>query len=238
MTKEISKKRPSDSPAEPTKKYQKRSDIEAERKAAYLAEQRAIEEAREAKLAAKRKAEEAAEEEKARLEEKRARLAAESKRRREEEAKEEERKRRKRLGLPELVDKVEEEEVVEDDVPDDELIEKLRDMGEPVKLFGETHKARLRRWQKLGIVMTTGPIPTSLQLVEEKDMKVESVPMDDAGKKYLYRQLASYFTMILQEWENALNREGRGDTFASKAAYGALSQSKENMVPVSRFASC
>ena len=38
--------------------------------------------------------------------------------------------------------------------------------------------------------------------------------------------------MVLQEWEEALEKEKR-DTFASKAAYNAMVQSKENMTPVS-----
>lgn len=138
---------------------------------------------------------------------------------------------RKRLGLPELV-KEEIEEVEKDDIPDLELVEKLREMGAPATLFGETHKQRLKRYRKLGIVMTTGPIPTSLVLVEEKDMKVDAVPKDEEGKKYLFRQLASYFTMVLTEWETALDKEAR-DTFASKQAYNAMVASKENMTPVS-----
>ena len=232
MSAEISKKRPAKPPSsEPAKKYQKRSEVEAERRAAYLASQRALEAEKEAKAAQKRKREEE-EAEAARVrEEKRRRLAEESRRRREEAEREEERARRKRLGLPELVEEAEKEEVVENDVPDEELVEKLRKMGEPARLFGESHKARLKRFGKLGVVMTKGPIPTSLELVEEKDMKVESVPKDAEGRKYLFRQLASYFTMVLREWEEALEKEKR-DTFASKAAYNAMVQSKENMTPV------
>lgn len=232
MSKEISKSKP---PAnEPSKKYMKRSEIEAERRAQYLAEQRAIEAEREAKLAKKRKLEEDEAEVHRAREEKRAKLAEESKRRREEEQAEEERARRKRLGLPDLVKEESEEMVEEDDIKDEELVEKLRAMREPAKLFGENHKQRLRRFKKLGVVMTIGPIPTSLELVEEKDMKVETVPKDADGRKFLFRQLASYFTMVLKEWEDALEKEKR-DTFASKAAYNAMVQSKENMTPVSRY---
>jgi pre-mRNA-splicing factor 18 len=233
MSKEISKTRQtSTSDGQPPKKYQKRSDVEAERRAAYLAEQRAIEVEKEAKAAAKRKREDDEAEAAKEREEKRRRLAEESRKRREETEKEEERARRKRLGLPELVEAEPEEEVVEDDIEDGELMEKLRKMGEPAKLFAETHKGRLRRFKKISIVMTKGPIPTSLELVEEKDMKVDKVPEDVEGKKYLFRQLASYFTMVLKEWEEALAREERRDTFASKAAYSAMVQSKENMTPV------
>ncbi|CAD6442729.1 00b04c3b-4eb2-413b-a9da-5963cb0c5c1f [Sclerotinia trifoliorum] len=230
MSKEISKK--TESSTDTSKKYMKRSEIEAERQAKYLAEQRAIEAEREAKLAQKRKREEEEEEANKAREEKRRRFAEESRKQREEREAEEERKRRKKLGLPELV-KQHVEEVEEDDIPDEELILKLREMGHPAKLFAESHKQRLRRYRKLGVVMTTGPIPTKLVLVEEKDMKVETVPKDEEGRKYLFRQLASYFTMVLTEWEQALEKEKR-DTFASKAAYNAMVQSKENMTPLFR----
>lgn len=231
MSKEIAKKSELSTSTDKSKKYMKRSEIEAERQAKYLAEQRAIEAEREAKLVQKRKREdEEAEADKAR-EEKRRRLAEESRKQREEREAEEERKRRKRLGLPELVQE-QSVEVEEDDIADEELVAKLREMGHPAKLFAEGHKQRLRRYRKLGIVMTTGSIPTTLVLVPEKDMKVDTVPKDEEGRKYLFRQLASYFTMVLTEWERALEAEKR-DTFASKAAYNAMVQSKESMTPVS-----
>ncbi|KUJ20952.1 uncharacterized protein LY89DRAFT_609232 [Mollisia scopiformis] len=230
MSKEISKGKSTS--AEPSKKYMKRSEIEAERREKYQAEQRAIEAEKEAKLAQKRKREDDEAEANRVREEKRQKLAEESRRRREEQEAKEEAARRKRLGLPDLV-KETSEEVEVDDIKDEELVEKLREMGQPVTLFGESHKQRLRRYRKLGIVMTTGPIPTSLELVEEKDMKVDTVPKDEEGKKFLFRQLASYFTMVLTEWESALQQEKR-DTFASKAAYNAMVQSKENMTPLFR----
>jgi len=230
MSKEISKTAPPNT-SSPTKKYQKRSEIEAERRAAYLASQRALEAEKEARATQKRKREEEEAEAAREREEKRRRLAEESRRRREEVEREEERAKRERRGLPERVEEGQKEEVVEDDIPDEELVEKLRKMGEPARLFGESHKARLKRFRKLGVVMTNGPIPTSLELVEEKDMKVESVPKDAEGRKYLFRQLASYFTMVLRAWEEALEKEKK-DTFASKGAYNAMVQSKENMTPV------
>ena len=88
--------------------------------------------------------------------------------------------------------------------------------------------------RRLTRVVTQGPIPTTLRLVEEKDMKVpDAVPEDKAGRRYLYRQLASYFTMVLREWEAALQREAL-DTFAGKAAYNTMVQSKETMRPLVR----
>lgn len=240
MSKEISKARKA-SPAkddELPKKYQKRADIEAERRAAYQAEQDRLRAEKEAKAAAKRKREEDEAEAAREREEKRRRLAEESRRRREEQEAAEERARRKRLGLPEVPHEKEadgEATPDEDDIPEEELMERLREMGEPAKLFGETHKGRLRRYKKASTVLSAGPIPTTLQLVEEKDMKVpETVPTDPEGKKYLFRQLASYFSMVLSAWQAALDKEEPRDTFASKTAYNAMVQSRINMVPLFR----
>lgn len=232
MNKELSKAK---TPADSSKKYLKRSEIEEERKKAYLAEQKAAEEERQAKAAAKRKREEEAAAENAAREEKRRKLAEESKKLREEKEEEEERARRKRLGLPELVKKKEEEEgdaVDEDDIPEDELREKLRELGHPVMLFGESHGAKLRRYRKLTTVMSSGPIPTTLELAEEKDMKVGgTVPVEKGERKWLFRQLASYFTMVLTEYQRAMEEE-KSETSAGKTAYSAMVQTRDNLKPV------
>jgi pre-mRNA-splicing factor 18 len=232
MNKQLSKaKTTNDSP----KKYLKRSEIEEERTKAYLAEQKALEEDREAKAAAKRKREDDIAAENAAREEKRRRLAEESRKLREEKEEEEERARRKRLGLPELVKKEDDEEAIveDDDIPEDEMRDKLRELGHPVALFGESHTAKLRRYRKLTTVMSGGPIPTTLKLVEEKDMKVDgTVPPEKDGRKWLFRQLASYFTMVLAEYERAMEEE-KTDTSASKTAFSAMVQTRENLKPVS-----
>ncbi|EQL02640.1 potassium channel regulatory factor [Ophiocordyceps sinensis CO18] len=217
MNKELSKsKKPAAAAADGEKKYIKRSEVEAQRTAAYLAEQKALEAQREAKAAAKRK--------------------------REDEEREVERARRKRLGLPEL------DEVKGDgdeggggaaaggggDLPEQELVAQLRALGQPLKLFGESQVARLRRYRKLKTVVTEGPIPTTLELVEEKDMRVDgTVPRDSDGRKWLFRQLASYFTMVLTEYERAM-ASARVDTTAGKTAYSAMVQTRENMKPLFR----
>lgn len=231
----------------PPKKYIRRSEAEAAREAAYLASQRALEEKRAAKVLEKRKREEEAADEARAREDKRRRLEEETRRRREEQAAAEERQRRKRLGLPELPKEDREgsqdgDVGADEDIPDEKLIAKLREIGAPATLFGETHRARLRRYRRLTAVVTTGPIPTTLQLVEEKDMKVSgTIPQDKAGRLYLFRQLASYFTMVLREWEAALARESQQqrdpqqrDTFAAKAAVNAMVSSRDNMVPLFR----
>jgi pre-mRNA-splicing factor 18 len=222
-------------------KYVRRADAEAARQKAYLAEQKELEAKRAARAAEKRKRDEEAADESRARDEKRRRLEEETRRRREEAARDEERRRRKRLGLPDLPDPDDEADDAdgdadgEGDVPDEELVSKLRGLGEPATLFGESHRGRLRRYRKLTTVVSKGPIPTTLQLVDEKDMKVDgSLPEDKEGRKYLYRQLASYFTMVLREWERALAQEEKRDTFESRAAVNAMVQSRQNMTPLFR----
>lgn len=267
MSKEIAKAKgatagssTSSSSGDQPKKYISRREAEEARRAAYLAEQKALEEERAAKAAEKRRREEEAAEEARAREEKRRRLAEESRRRREAREAEEERARRRRLGLPEVPvleegDKNKKkgegaaEEDDEDDgdladldsgdIPDEELVRKLRALGEPAVLFGETHAARLRRYRRVARAAAgmAGPIATTLVPVDEKDMKVpEKLPpaSDRKARRYLYRQLASYFNMVLREWEAALARENNEDTFAGKAARNAMTSSKETMRPLFR----
>ncbi|CAO2652372.1 Nn.00g006550.m01.CDS01 [Neocucurbitaria sp. VM-36] len=248
MSAHIKKGKDTGSPSDSKdKKYLKRSEIEAQRQAAYIAEQEAAERARRERSERKRKAEEEEAEKEAERREKRIRLAEESRQRREEEEEAEEKRRRKRLGLPDLPPKKKggEDEGTpipeEDDIEDEDLVAKLRALDEPARLFGETHKQRLKRYKKrigadrLAAIMTDGPIPTTLQLVPEKDMKVElKVPKDKDGREFLFRQLASYFTMVLKEWDITL--AGRDpevkESYQGKQAYAAMVQARENMRPL------
>lgn len=237
MSQEIAKAKPAAESRD--KKYIRRSEAEAQRQAAYLAEQKELEEKRAARAAEKRKREEDAADEAEAQKEKRRKLEEETRRRREEAEAKEARERRKRLGLPELPAEGSADDGAggagEDDLSDEDLTAKFRELGEPATLFGETHRGRLKRYRKLTTVVSQGPIPTTLQLVDEKDMRVDgAVPQDPEGRRYLFRQLASYFTMVLREWQLALAQEEQRDTFASKAAVNAMVQSRDNMVPLFR----
>ena len=225
------------------KKYLKRSEIEAQRQADYAREQEQLEKERLERLDKKRKREEDEAERMRAREEKKQRLAIESRKLREEEEEAEERARRKRLGLPELPKKDSEAAPLkegEEDLPEEELLVKLHDMGEPRILFGETHIQRLRRFRKLTAKalapkLTTGPIPTILELVPEADMKVpESVPKEPEAYKFLLRQLASYFDMLLSEWQNALARRSKEvkDSSTGKQAYNSFLAAKDNLIPL------
>ena len=259
MSKEISKAKTNSSSSEPAngkskpdKKYVRRGEIEEARIAAYNAEQERSQREREERHAQKRKLEEDEAEQRREREEKRRRLAEESRKKREEEEAKQERERRKRLGLPEVPESANKgEEDTKDgehkeaeDIPDDELIEKLRELGEPVTLFGETHRARLRRYRRLTSKSLTakpklsdGPIPTTLELVPEVEMKIpSSVPKDKEGRLFVMRQLASYFNMVLSEWEFALSKRDLAikQSLQGKQAYTAMIQARENLKPLYR----
>lgn len=247
-----SKSPPSTSPtASPTQrptKYLKRSTVESDRQAAYLAEQSSLAAAREAKLSQKRKLEDEEAARTAARNEKRQRLAEKSRLRREEEEEKRERARRKRLGLPDLPPKGEaenegavtaEEKGVE--IPDEILIEKLRELHEPVTLFGETYSQRLSRYRKLTAPveakpqLSSGPIPTTLVLLPESELKVpKSLPKNKEGREYLFRQLSSYFSLVLAEWIAALASRSQSvkESSQGRAAENAMLQSRENMRPL------
>ncbi len=253
MSAEISKTQPASSSTASTAptKYLKRADLEAQRRQTYQQEQRAIQADKVSKALKKRKHEEDEAERTRERDEKRRRLAEESRRRREDDEEKQERARRKRLGLPDLPAKSETATEGttppadgDEDVAADELVRRLRAMGEPTRLFGESHRQTQRRHRRLMeraaaaplAVLTTGPIPTTLALVPEAEMKVAAgtVPADGEGRRFLFRQLASYFTMVLTEWGTALAQrpESVKGSFQGKAAYNAMVQSRENMRPL------
>ncbi|KAK6387100.1 hypothetical protein LTS17_000366 [Exophiala oligosperma] len=252
---------PSTSSQSPAQKYLRRAELEAAREAAYAAEQARIEAEREERASKKRKLEEEEAERAAAREEKKRRLAEESRRRREEEEREEERKRRKRLGLPEdpplggedgktATSSTPTTPTPEQDIPDDELRSKLRSLNEPVALYDETHPSRLRRYYGLTTPsksltssnkpkLSNGPIPTTLELVPERDMLIPSAlppASDTAAHAYLYRQLASYFTLLLAEWSSALSSRDPSVKASSsgKAAHASYLQVLKDLTPLFR----
>ncbi|KAK4163450.1 hypothetical protein QBC43DRAFT_319614 [Cladorrhinum sp. PSN259] len=120
---------------------------------------------------------------------------------------------------------------------------KLRARGEPATLFAESDSARLKRYKALLLPtssLPTGPIPTTLPPLEESKMKIPArseIPAkeDKKSRRYLFRQLTSYFNMVLREWESALAKENNQDTLAGQQAYAAMVSSKENMRPLFRL---
>ncbi|KAJ6116242.1 Prp18 [Penicillium capsulatum] len=234
MSKEISKAKGTDStkpagpskdddaPASPTKKYMRRGEVEAQRVAAYNEEQERLQKEREQRLAHKRKLED------------------------EDAAKRRDREEKKRRYAE---DKTEGDETPphdrapEEDIGEDELILKLREMDEPTRLFGESHPSRLRRYRRLVQRAATlqklsdGPIPTILEPVPGGQMLISpKIPKEQEDRLFLFRQLASYFNMVLSEWELALAKRDVSvrQSFQGKQAYNAMLQSRDNMKPLFR----
>lgn len=261
MSKEISKAKGSDASkapgadkgkelsVEPQKKYMRRGDVEAARVAAYNEEQEQLRREREERMANKRKLEEEEAHQRRERDEKRRKLAEESRKRREEEEEAKERERRRKLGLPELPSTSESREtpdperIGEEDMEEEELIEKLRELDQPARLFGEDHRSRLRRYRRLVQrstsvqKMSDGPIPTTLEPVPGSMMIIPAqIPAEQADRLFLLRQLASYFNMVLSEWELALAKRDVTvrQSFQGKQAYNAMVQCRENMKPLFR----
>lgn len=253
MAKEISKAKGSDSntpksdkesPAASTKKYLRRGEQESARVEAYNKEQQELAREREERISTKRKLEEEEAARNRERDEKKRRLAEESKAKREQEEATKERERRRKLGLPELIENTPDGET-EEDIPEEELIQKLRDMQAPVRLFGEDYRGRLRRYRRLvrqaaipKKKITDGPIPTILEPVSGGQMIIPSqIPKDHDNRLFLFRQLGSYFNMVLSEWELALAKRDITvrDSFQGKQAYNAMIQSRENMTPLFRL---
>lgn len=238
-----------ESPADRQKKYMRRGDVEAARIAAYNEEQERLQKEREERLAIKRKLEDEEADRRREREEKKRKLAEESSTRRKQEEEAQERERRRRLGLPELPSKSESEGTpgpegaAEEDIEEEELIEKLRELDEPARLFGENHRSRLRRYRRLVQrstslqQMTDGPIPTTLEPVPGGQMIIPAkIPKGQDDRLFLLRQLASYFNMVLSEWELALAKRDITvrQSLQGKQAYNAMVQARENMKPLFR----
>ena len=188
--------------------YLKKAELEKQRQDAYVKEQAAIRLEREERLAKKRKLEDEEVERKADRDEKRRRLAEESRRRREEEEARKERARRKRLGLPPLPE-------VKDGQGENE---------EP-KPVDEALLATIEANKNL-------PIPTTIALLPESELRVPPLPPQKPEElSYLYRQLASYFTLLLRAWASALaNRDSSvSQTIAGKQALNAYNSSVQNL---------
>lgn len=247
---------PSDTPSSKPK-FTKRAEVEAAREASYRAEQAIKERQNTERVERKRKLEEEEAEKDREREAKRQRLADESNRRRIEEEQREERERRKRLGLPELPtendqDSGKEETPLpdgEEDIPEDDLVARLRQVTEPARLFGESHAQRLRRYLRLqdqntppAALSATRPktvIPTSLEPVEQADMKVPfkaPPPEDTKARLLLARQLTGWFNLVLKEWAIALatRSEEVKKTFTGQAAANSMTSAINDLKPLFR----
>ena len=229
-------------------KYQRKADIEAERQRTYAAEQARAEAERQERLAKKRKFEADEADQASVREVKMQKLAEENKKRREEQEREDERQRRKRLGLPELPESEAEDGTgaladEEEDIQDDELRSKLRNLNEPASLFGDDHIARVRRYyatvrRALIPILSQGPIPTTLAPLPEAELLIaETLPKaNTTDSAQVYRQLASYFTLLLTEWATALAARDSAtkQSQSGKAAYNSYLTVLSDLTPMFR----
>lgn len=222
-------------------KYQRRAELEREREESYAAEQARLEQERKDRLEKKRKLEDEEAERQAIREEKKRKLAEESRIRREAQEIEEEKARRKRLGLAERppLTAIEDGDATADDqgdIHDEELRQKLEELGQPAVLDGEeeeTHEARLARYRRLTSTASSraitkkrkiypGPVPTTIEpLPADEIILPTSIPNPEEDKNkesyvYLHRQISSYLNFLLTEWAAAL--AGRSEEDAQSLA--------------------
>ncbi|KAK6353166.1 mRNA splicing protein prp18 [Orbilia brochopaga] len=220
-----------------TSKYLRRADIEKARQEQYRAEQARLEAERAERALKKRKAEEEAAAERERVLEKRQRLR-EEKQRAAQEA-EAARRAQETAAASTPDDDAKDSLAPVEQMDEATAIQKLRDLHEPITLFGETHAQRLRRIHKLthGGSSSPGtprrtPSPPPLSggelLVDPKN-----VTSDPA---YVRRQLLGWFQLVISEWQIML--AGRDDelkeSYQGKLATQAMTQAIENLQPLFR----
>jgi pre-mRNA-splicing factor 18 len=192
---EISRKRKeiaTNEASSPNKKYIRQKDVAAKREKQYLEEQERLKAERQAK-------------EEAKLEEVRKREDAAR-------AREEKLRREKR-------DKVTSEQRAEKVLTNDEVIQRLRELGEPITFFGETLEMRKSRLddleEKLALerkraarLAKQGDNPELENLENLKhDAEELKISLDDIknNPKKLYDQMYCYFKVICQEWTKTMD---------------------------------
>lgn len=229
LSSEIKKKRATTPPAAsdaPPKKYLKRSEIEAQRQAAYQESQRALAAARAAREAEKRASEALAAQKREEAKATQERLAAE-RRQREEAAR----------GPVEKHDSADAEPAGEAEMSDEAAIAKLRELGHPARLFGESVVGRVKRCKRLvaAYEASLDPLDAPPPLVDEEEMKLDP-GMVASQPELVYRQLDAWFRLVLREWRRALDERPVAvkESFQGKKAEDAMRQAGEYMKPLFR----
>ncbi|KAK6539886.1 mRNA splicing protein prp18 [Orbilia ellipsospora] len=224
-------------------KYIRRADVEKARQEQYLADQARLEAERAERALKKRKAEEEATAERERQLEKRQRLRDEKEKQRLQKERDEEdekqRKLREKSGISGDDEDGDDAKMQQVEQMDEETaVQRLRDLKEPVRLFGESHAQRLKRIHRLthGISTpgtpkrTSSPPPLSggELLIDPKN-----VTSDPA---YARRQLLGWFQLVISEWKIALESrdEELKESYQGKQATTAMTQAIENLQPLFR----
>ncbi|KAK6525008.1 mRNA splicing protein prp18 [Arthrobotrys megalospora] len=214
-------------------KYVRRADLEKARQEQYLADQARLESERSERALKKRKAEEEAAAERERQLEKRQRLRDEKEKARlqKEQEEEEERKRKLREKTGATGDSDEDQDAKKegtDQMDEAAVVKKLRDLKEPIRLFGESNVQRVRRMQRLTGSREPSPPPLSggELLIDPKNVTKDPT--------YVRRQLLGWFRLVVSEWQIAL--EGRDEelreSYQGRQATTAMTQAIENLQPL------
>ncbi|TGZ85492.1 Prp18-domain-containing protein [Ascodesmis nigricans] len=215
----------------PPKKYLKRSELEAQRAAAYLAEQQRIERERQEKAAKKRAAEAEAAAEAERTKQKRLKLAEERR------ARLEAQNGGKKKDAEDETGKAGDEGGKNDEgesMTEEDAIKRLRELGLPATLFGESQVSRVKRLRReeRKHSSATPPITVAPSLTEE-EMKIDLEDVT-ANPEKVYTQLDVWFRLVLKEWKRAL--DGRPDSIKQslqgRKAADAMRQADEYMKPL------
>ena len=206
--------------------YLKKGEVEKQREEAYLKEQESSRIDREEKAKRKRQIEEDEATRRQERDEKRRRLAEESRKRREEEEAKKERARRKRLGLPEIPSSASKEEEGDGSI----TTTAANALQTDTSLSVDSDPVLAAQQKDL-------PIPTTLLLLPESSLRVPSKPPpkdDPSSLPYLYRQLTSYFTLLLRAWRDALASRPASVSSSSsgKQALAAYTSSLTNLRPL------
>jgi pre-mRNA-splicing factor 18 len=228
LSSEISKKRKEapaaaavDSSEAPSKKYLKRSELEAARQAEYARKQRELSEQRAARAAEKRREEEEAA---------RKREAAREKQRQLRAARE--------GSLEKREDEKKQGEVGEvETMTEEEAIAKLREMGQPAKLFGESAQGRIKRCKRVAAAREAAidPLDSAVPGLSEEEMKVDLANVKK-DPELVYRQLDAWFRLVMREWKKALDERPQAvkESFQGRKAADAMKQAEEYMKPLFR----
>lgn len=218
-------------PVVPPKKYLKRSEIESQRRRDYEASQAQLDSQRRAKSDQQRLAHDADFQRREATKQKQKQLG--------------DARRRKEQDLADQAAAVlkaanggsggfggNDAPAVPGEMTEDEAITHLRALGEPARLFGESHAQRTRRVKRY-LAAADARTEAAAPPLTEPEMVLS---MKDVGTNddKVYRQLAAWFTLVLREWDRALEERASSvkESFQGKAATRSMAQAKLYMGPL------
>lgn len=241
LASEISKKRktepnkPSSSSSSPSsaaippKKYLKRSEIESQRRRDYEASQAQLDSSRRAKSDQQRLAHDADFQRREATKQKQKQLG-DARRRKEQDLADEAAAVLKAAGGNGGGN--DDAPAVPGEMTEAEAITHLRALGEPARLFGESHAQRTRRVKRY-LAAADARTEAAAPPLTEPEMVLA---MKDVGANddKVYRQLAAWFTLVLREWDRALEERAVDvkESFQGKAATRSMAQAKLYMGPL------